>query len=327
LRRIDWDDLRVFGSIVRGGSVRAAAKDLGIHHSTVARRLENLEERLGVHLFTRTPLGLRLTEEGHAVLGRTERVESEIDSLERRLHGQDQRLEGLIRVTLPDALGVGFLMDELGRFSALYPGIDLELLATYEPLDLGRREADMAIRITASPPDFLVGRNLGPFVVALYASPAYLQTHDPIGKPEACSWIGVGDGPGADAEEWRDPAFASMPSRIRSRNVLLRIAAVRAGAGVSMLPCVLCDDDPSLVRVPGVDTVVCDPIWALTHPDLRGAARIRALMSFLAESFERHRGAMMGELDGNRVAPLVRQPSDVRVPTNGRGGTPRLARA
>src|SRR5262245_17756227 len=215
LRRIDWDDLRVFGSIVRGGSVRAAAKDLGIHHSTVARRLENLEERLGVHLFTRTPLGLRLTEEGHAVLGRTERVESEIDSLERRLHGQDQRLEGLIRITLPDAMAVGFLMDELARFSGLYPGIDLELLATYEALDLGRREADMAIRVTSSPPDFLVGRNLGPFALALYSSASYLETHDPVRNPEGCSWIGVGDGP--VVEERRESSFAAMPSRIRSQ--------------------------------------------------------------------------------------------------------------
>lgn len=327
MRRIDWDDLRVFGSIVRGGSVRAAAKNLGIHHSTVARRLENLEERLGVHLFTRTPLGLRLTEEGHAVLGRTERVESEIDSLERRLHGQDQRLEGLIRITLPDAMAVGFLMDELARFSSSYPGIDLELLATYEALDLGRREADMAIRVTASPPDFLVGRNLGPFALALYASPAYLEKHDPVGNPEGCSWIGVGDGP--VAEDLRQSSFASMPSRMRSQNVLLRIAAVRAGVGVSMLPCVLCDDDRSLVRVPGVDTVIGDPIWALTHPDLRGAARIRALMSFLAESFERHRGALMGE-NAARVTEsgALRQPADTRSQPNGKShGVTRLARA
>jgi DNA-binding transcriptional LysR family regulator len=192
------------------------------------------------------------------VLGRTEKVESEIDSLERRLHGQDQRLEGLIRITLPDAMAVGFLMDELGRFSATYPGIDLELLATYEALDLGRREADLAIRVTASPPDYLVGRNLGPFALAVYGSRSYLAQHDPIEDPQGCNWIGDGDGVTAD---WRE-LFPSMPSRIRSQNVLLRIAAVRAGVGLSMLPCVLCDSDPSLVRVRGVEPVMGDPIWA-----------------------------------------------------------------
>lgn len=308
MRGIDWDDLRVFSAIVRGASVRAAAKDLGIHHSTVARRLENLEQRLGANLFTRTPLGLRITDEGRAVLGRTERVESEIDSLERRLHGQDQRLEGLIRLTMPDALAVGFLMDDLARFVALYPGIDLELVATYETLDLGRREADMAIRVTASPPDFLVGRNLGPFALAVYGAPGYLADHDPLKHPGDCSWIGLGQGPIED--ESREAIFPTMPSRIHSQNVLLRIAAVRAGVGVSMLPCVLCDPEPLIVRVPGVATIVGDPIWVLTHPDLRGAARIRVLMAFLAESFERHRDLLMGQASRGTVArSAVAEPS------------------
>lgn len=292
MQRIDWDDLRVFSAIVRGASVRAAAKDLGIHHSTVARRLENLEQHLGVHLFTRTPLGLRITDEGRDVLGRAERVETEIDSLERGLHGQDQRLEGLIRLTMLDAMAVGFMMDDLARFAALYPRVDLELLATYEELDLGRREADMAIRVTASPPEFLVGRNLGTFALAVYGTPGYLAEHDPLERPEECAWVGVAQGPPDDA--WRDSMFPGIQTRVQTQSVLLRIAAVRAGIGVALLPCGLCDSDPSLVRVPGVATVVGDPIWALTHPDLRGTARIRVLMSFLADSFERHRAQLMG---------------------------------
>jgi DNA-binding transcriptional LysR family regulator len=292
MQRIDWDDLRVFSAIVRGESVRAAAKDLGIHHSTVARRLENLEHRLGVHLFTRTPLGLRITDEGRDVLGRTERVESEIDSLERGLYGQDQRLEGLIRVTMLDAFAVGFLMDDLARFAAMYPRVNLELLATYESLDLGRREADLAIRVTASPPEFLVGRNLGPFALAAYSSPSWLAEHDPFERPEDCGW--VAGARGQPDEAWRDATFPGIQTRLQSQNVLLRIAAVRAGIGIGLLPCVLCDGDPSLVRLPGVAPMIGDPIWALTHPDLRGTARIRVLMNFLADSFELHRPQMMG---------------------------------
>jgi len=293
VQRIDWDDLRVFSAIVRGASVRAAAKDLGIHHSTVARRLENLEQRLGVHLFTRTPLGLRITDEGRDVLGRTERVQTEIDSLERGLQGQEQRLEGLIRLTMLDAMAIGFLMDDLARFASMYPRVDLELLATYESLDLGRREADVAIRVTAAPPEFLVGRNLGPFALAVYGSPAWVAEHDPLAHPEDCGWIGVAQGPPDDA--WREAMFPGIQTRLKSQSVLLRIAAVRAGIGIALLPCGLCDRDPSLVRLPGVATVVGDPIWALTHPDLRGTARIRVLMNFLAESFERHHAQLMGE--------------------------------
>jgi len=301
LRHIDWDDLRVFSAIARGGSVRAAAREIGIHHSTVARRLENLEQRLGVHLFTRTPSGLRLTEEGRAVLGRTERVESEIDSIERRLLGQDQRLEGLIRLTLPDAIAVGFLMEDLARFSARYPGIDIELLPTYEALDLGRREADVAIRITATPPDFLVGRNLGSFALAVYGSHAYLAEHDPLTQPDACNWIGWGEGPLEDA--WRHELFPTMPSRTRSQNVLLRLAAVRADMGISMLPCAFGDVDPFIARLPGMEPVLGDPIWVLTHPDLRGAARIRALLSFLADAFAARRDVLLGRTGYVAKAP------------------------
>jgi DNA-binding transcriptional LysR family regulator len=187
LRHIDRDDLRVFGAIVRGTSLCAAAKALGIHHSTVARRLEQLEQRLGVNLFARTPLGLRIADDGRAVLGRTERVQAEIDGLQRRLDGQDQRLEGLVRLTMPDAMAVSFLTDDPADFSLAHPRIQLERLATYDALDLGRREADVAIRVTAAPPEFLVGRNLGGFALAVYAAPTYLDNHDPNSRPQQCS--------------------------------------------------------------------------------------------------------------------------------------------
>jgi DNA-binding transcriptional LysR family regulator len=304
MQHLDWDDLRVFGAIVRGTSVRAAAQELGIHHSTVARRLEQLEGHLGVNLFTRTPLGLRITEVGRALLDRTERVRAEIDSLQRCLHGQDQRLEGPIRLTMPDAMAVTFLMDDLAQFAKEHPKIELELLATYDALDLGRREADMALRITASPPDFLIGRNLGPFALAVYAAPGYLRDHDPIGDPQQCSWVAIGRN--STLNDSRDAVDAEMPSQVFSSNVLLRIAAVRAGVGIAMLPCALCDGDPGLVRVAGIEPVRGDPIWLLTHPDLRGAARVRALMSCIADSFERHRNTLLGETQpGESLANAV----------------------
>jgi DNA-binding transcriptional LysR family regulator len=304
MQHLDWDDLRVFGAIVRGTSVRTAAQELGIHHSTVARRLEQLEAHLRVNLFTRTPLGLRITDAGRELLDRTERVQAEIDSLERSLHGQDQRLEGAVRLTMPDAMAATFLMDDLARFAEAHPKIELELLATYDALDLGRREADMAIRVTASPPEFLVGRNLGGFALAVYASPDYLVDHDPLANPAQCSWVGIGGA--AQQTDWRDVVDPAMPSQVISSNVLLRIAAVRAGVGIAMLPCALCDTDPGLVRVPGIALVQGGPIWLLTHPDLRSAARVRALMNCIAESFERNRASLLGSRTPKQVRPLAR---------------------
>jgi DNA-binding transcriptional LysR family regulator len=162
----------------------------------------------------------------------------------------------------------------------------------------------MAIRVTASPPEVLVGRNLGGFALAVYAAPDYLVDHDPIGNPAACSWVGIGGA--AEATDWRGVVDAAMPSQVVSSNVLLRIAAVRAGVGIAMLPCALCDADPALVRVPGIDPVQGGPIWLLMHPDLRGAARVRALMNCIAESFERNRAILLGQRTPKRARPLAR---------------------
>ncbi len=150
---MDWDDLKVFTAIARGGSVRAAARQLGIHHSTVARRLDQFEKRLRTVMFNRTPEGLKLSADGQLVLLQAEQVEGQIDDIERALVGRDQRLQGHVRVTFPEPVGTGFLMRDLGRFVAEHPDISLDFIGSYEALSLTRGEADIAVRVTDSPPN------------------------------------------------------------------------------------------------------------------------------------------------------------------------------
>ena len=119
---MDWDDLKVFTAIAHSGSVRAAARRLGIHHSTVARRLDHFEKRLGAVMFNRTPEGLKLSADGQLVLLQAEQVEGQIDDIERILVGRDQRLQGHVRITFPEPVGTGFLMRDLGRFVDRVPG-------------------------------------------------------------------------------------------------------------------------------------------------------------------------------------------------------------
>ncbi|NJN51681.1 MAG: LysR family transcriptional regulator [Gammaproteobacteria bacterium] len=141
MKRMDWDDLKVFTALARSGSVRGAAAVLRVHHSTVTRRLEQFETLLGVRLFDRTPDGLKLSEHGAAVIGRADRIEGQIEAIERDLFGRDERLAGSVKITFPDALGVGFLMREMAEFSTRYPDVGIEFLASDATLDLGRREA------------------------------------------------------------------------------------------------------------------------------------------------------------------------------------------
>jgi DNA-binding transcriptional LysR family regulator len=288
---MDWDDLKVFTAIAHSGSVRAAARRLGIHHSTVARRLDHLEKRLGALMFNRTPEGLKLSADGQVVLLQAEQVEGRIDDIERMLVGRDQRLQGHVRITFPESVGTRFLMRDLGQFVAAYPDISFDFIDSYEALSLTRGEADIAVRVTDSPPEHLVGRKLGRYAVAVYASSEYLLTHDPLAHPELCNWIDWGIGRSV-SEATRLRAFPEVPSRTRSRNSLLQVAAVEAGVGMAALPCVLGDAHPALTRLS--DPVVAQEIWVLTHPDLRSAARIRAVMGCIADSFRRNEDQLLG---------------------------------
>lgn len=302
MKALDWDDLKVLVALANGGSVRAAALTLGVHHSTVARRLDHLETQVGVVLFTRTPQGLRLSREAEPVLERARRIETEVKALELGLIGKDQRLEGSVRVTMPDAVAVGFLMRELADFTRAYPDIDLEFLPTYENLDLSRREADLAIRITEHPPEHLIGRPVGRFAVGVYASHAYLDQHDPKHAPATCNWITWARADGFDSAI-KAEYFPEVPSRTRCQNVLLQISAAVAGVGLALLPCGLGDRHPDLVRVEPVRPIEAQEIWLLTHPDLRSAARVSTLMSFLAAAFERNRDLLMGVGPWDKTAP------------------------
>ncbi len=288
---MDWDDLKVFTAVAHRGSVRGAARQLGVHHSTVARRLDHFEKRLGTPMFNRTPDGLTLSADGQIVLLRAEQVETEIDAIERVLVGRDQRLQGRVRVTFPEPGGTGFLMRDLGRFVDAHPDISLDFVASHEALSLTRGEADIAVRATDAPPEHLVGRRLGRYAVAVYASSDYLISHDPAGAPLLCNWIDCGAGRPI-SEALRLATFPEIPSRARSPSASLQLAAVEAGVGLAALPCALGDTHPEFRRLS--DPVIAQEIWVLTHPDLRSAARVRAVTACIVESFQRNENLLLG---------------------------------
>jgi DNA-binding transcriptional LysR family regulator len=271
--------------------VRAAARRLGVHHSTVARRLEHFERQLGAVMFNRTPDGLKLSADGQLVLLQAEQVEGQIDDIERVLVGRDQRLQGHVRVTFPEPVGTGFLMRDLAHFVAGHPAISLDFIGSYESLSLTRGEADVAIRVTDAPPEHLVGRRLGQYAVAIYGTTEYVRDHDPHSQPEACNWIDWSLARGI-SETVRLDTFPDVPSRTRSPHAPLQMAAIEAGVGIGALPCALGDANPALQRLS--EPVVAQEIWLLTHPDLRNAARVRAVMNCIVDSFRRHEDLLLG---------------------------------
>jgi len=289
MTRLDWEDLKVFVALSREGNMRDAGEALGVHASTVARRIEQFEKRLGVRLFDRSGHGLTRTAAGRELMGLAERVELEIEQIERRLAGRDERMAGTIRVGLPDILpSAPFLMHDLTAFAAKWPEIELDVRPVGSLTDLGRGEADVIVGATTTPPEHLVGRRLADYTYAGYASTRYLATHDPISDPANCAFLAPADCEPADAIVRASP-FHQIPVRGRFGSLPLQAAAAAAGMGIALLPIACGDADERLQRVPPGTLIPAGALWLLTHSEIARTARMRAFMDCVSASFRRNR--------------------------------------
>ena len=169
----EWSDLRPFLAVARAGSLSAAARALGVNHSTVFRRIAALESALDVRLFDRLPNGYCLTAAGEEMLARAERVEAEVLGIDRRIAGQDVRPQGSVRVSTADTIAYGLLPRHLMSFREANPGITVELAVESRFVNLTRREADVALRPSRDPDGDMVGRRVSDIAFAVYGAPEY----------------------------------------------------------------------------------------------------------------------------------------------------------
>jgi len=292
---MDWDDLRYFLAVARKGSIRGASATLDVNHSTVLRRINAFEEKLSVRLFERLPTGYVLTPTGEEMVASAQRIEDEVVTLDRQVIGRDAQLSGVLRVTMPLILATHLLAPELAAFSAAYPGIQLEIAASDEEFNLKKREADVAIRITPNPPEYLVGRKILKPAKGIYASNNYLKQHDPVNYPEKMNWLGWEDSV-TDPQWVKDSAFPSSPIRHKADNVLVQLEIAKADMGLAILPCFLADPIDSLQRLHLIPSsaVTYGDLWLLTHQDLRATARVKVFMNFMLEVFGRYHDLLEG---------------------------------
>jgi DNA-binding transcriptional LysR family regulator len=296
---LDWNDLRFFLEIHRGGSLVKAARKLQVDQSTVSRRLAALERSLDARLFDRTPKGYVLTPAGRGMLETVGAMDEAALSLERQLVGADTRLEGRVRVTTSEALAAEVLLPVCGSFHARHPGIELEVITHNQPLSLAQREADLAIRLMKPEGESLVARKVGEIVIGLYGSEAYLARH---GVPDARrgyaghAFVGyLGESSASLEARWLGRNVPDARLALRCHSVLVARAAAVAGFGLALLPCSLGDERPELRRLAIPEDLPARPIWLLVHPDLRATPRVRAVMDYFAEQLELLRPRLVGE--------------------------------
>jgi DNA-binding transcriptional LysR family regulator len=295
----DWNDLRYFLAIAREGTLAGAARELGVDATTVGRRLAALEAALGSRLVDRTPSGLALTDAGRGIRSAVEEMEALALAAERRASGEDARLEGVVRITLTEAFAVEVLLPRLAPFRERHPGIELCFLTDYGSLDLARREADIAVRLTRPQEDTLVARKVGEIAIAPYAAGDYLERRgvpDPAHGFAGHDVIGYVDAAAKWPEaRWLAEAAASAHVAVRCNSVLSVVAATAAGLGVGVMPCLCGDREPGLRRVAPLIASLRRDIWLVVHQDLQHNARVRATLHFLAELIHRERPLLSGE--------------------------------
>jgi DNA-binding transcriptional LysR family regulator len=278
----DWDDVRYFLAVAREGSVRAATERLEVTHSTVLRRIAQLEKRLGARIFEKLPSGYRLTNAGEEILEFAEQMETSSNRLETRVFGRDQSVRGRLRVTLAPTLATHLLMPDFADFTHLHPEIEIEILPSGELVNLTNREADVAIRVAydrSTLPLNLHGQKGPELFGGVYLS-RELLTAWRSGAVDRIRWIVISHNGIPDwAREGEIPA-ADVP--IKTTDGETQIAAVRHGLGMTVLPCFVGDADPLLTRASGTVLHKHGTLWLLTHGETRKTKRVRLFTEFVS---------------------------------------------
>ncbi len=288
MHRPNWDDYRFVLAVARSGSVSGAARELGVNHATVLRRVAAIEKRLGVELFEKSVRGYDIAPEKLRLIEAAREVEAAVGAVERLAQVGEAPLAGVIRVTSTDTFCQAVLPKLLMRLSEHAQDLSFELLSTNSHLDLSRLHADVTVRPTYKLPDDLFGDMATQMAFGFFAaSDAVPDDH----------WLGLTGGIG------RSHAGQKLREELERRHVLFTAASdsfltLRAlaeeGMGRAMLPVFLGNASGKLRRIPPVLEVPPVPVFVASHVDLADAPRLRQARSRIAMALEAEEDMLMG---------------------------------
>lgn len=285
---LSWDDLRIFLVVHRSGSHAAAGRSLGVNATTIGRRILALERAAGTRLFQRTPRGLGPTAAGTRLLPRAERIEAEVLASERDLSGADARLAGQVRLTAGDGVMTHILLPRLLELRRAHPSIEVELCADNQPLDLSRREADVAVRLFRPRETSLIVKRLTRVEFCLFGSAEYFARS---GRPQRLAELAAHafvlyneSGERFPSARWLRKHLPHATAGLRTNTTSAMIAACLAGHGLTLLPDIL-GDAAGLSRVAFRPSLPSADLWAVTHADTRSNARVKAVLTWLTQIF------------------------------------------
>lgn len=283
---MDWDDVRVFLAVARGGQILGASKRLGLNHATVGRRVTSLESALNTQLLVRRTNGCELTQAGEEFMLYAERIEAEMLSARSALGDVDETISGTVRIGAPDGFGVSFLAPKLSLLAEMHPDLKVQLVPVPRAFSLSRRDADIVVSVELPDQGRLIAKRLVDYTLGLYASRSYLATRPPprtLGELPGHRLVGYVEDLITNGSLHYAPELArDWQANFEISSALGQVAAVRAGAGIGILHTYIAREHEELVAVLPSHTIK-RAYWLSYHESVRTIRRIKVVSDFISE--------------------------------------------
>jgi DNA-binding transcriptional LysR family regulator len=291
--KFDWGSMESFLAIARAGRLTVAAQRLGIDHTTLSRRIKDLEKALQTRLFERSVSGYRLTSQGERFLKSAQEVETIALQAVQDIAGSSSKIAGSVRIGATDGFGTFFLAPRLVTMSAAHPELSLELVTMPRLFNLTKREADLAIGLARPEKGRLYAHKLTDYELGLYGSTEYLARNgEPATRSELRRHRLIGYIPDliyAEELDYIPLVTKEVEPWITSSNLIAQFNMTLAHAGLCILPRFMGLPDPRLKRVLADEVRLIRSFWLIVHADIRDLARIRYCSDFLTEEVRAQR--------------------------------------
>ena len=283
----DWDDVRFFLAVAKTGSFSAAATQLNTKQTTVGRRIQALERRLGAKLFDRHRHGMEVTPAARGVLVQAESMLSNATAIERHLAGLDREMSGVVRIASTEGIAAHWLVPRLGQLRRTHPDIIVQVIASDQVLDLATRQADLAIRFFRPTSNQLVAARVGQFNMSIFAAPSYIEQYGLPQKLEDLREHHIVDHTVLHAlpamKPWTEVVERSLSVVLRTNSSYAAMEAVAVGYGISVFPDYV-SKMSNLVAAP-IDLKIVRDVWLVSHEETNKGARIRTVIDYVREQF------------------------------------------
>ena len=284
---MDWNRFKIFLAVADTKGLVAAAEHLNISHTTVFRQLKALESDIGTRLFERVGGAYQLTTAGERFYGKLRLMSAIVEEATTDVSGQDHIAEGKVVITAPSSLAHKFFPEYLNAFYQIHPQIQITLLVGETELDMSARKADIAFRVTKSPPENLVGKKILSIPWGVYASQHYIEDYGiphNIQQLKGHKYIGA-EGKLANHEVFRKiESLAGLTSTTRTDDISAMPLLALTGHGLGFFPYDLGDE--SLEKCFTFELAEQNSLWVLMHPDLRKLERIKVVSQFLTSKLQ-----------------------------------------